>query len=117
MLLARRITGAHDNVAGPGCIIQSSVGSGHHGNFEVIVPLQLNDSSIELRHFFRNNSDVRLPWTTAQFITQSCAGLGGIIQSSFGSAGHGSFEVIVDERRITVPSPAAISPRYRPGRV
>ncbi len=95
----QRVTGDHDNVAGSGCIIQSDFGSGRHGNFEVVVPLHLSDSSIELRHFFHNNSDVRPRWTKAQFITQSCAGLGGIIQSSFGSAGHGDFEVIVDERR------------------
>ncbi len=95
----QRITGDHDNVAGPGCLIQSDFGTGRHHNFEVVVPLHLNDGSIELRHFFHDNSDVGLPWTKTLFVTQSCAGSGGIIQSTFGSAGHGNFEAIVDEGR------------------
>jgi hypothetical protein len=56
----------------------------------------LNDGAIELRHFFHDNRDVRLPWTKTQFITQSCAGLGGI-QSRFDSPMHGNFEVVVEE--------------------
>ncbi len=98
----QRVTGELDNVAGPGCIIQSASSTGRRGRFDVVVPLHLSDGSIELRHFFRDNSDVPGPWTKAQFITQSCAGLGGIIQSSFGSAGHGDFEVLVDECRGSV---------------
>ncbi len=78
-----RITGDHDNVTGAGCIIQSDFGAGPHRNSEAFVPLHLNDGAIELRHFFHDNRDVCLPWTKTQFITQSCAGLGGIIQSSF----------------------------------
>ncbi len=96
------ITGERDNVAGPGCIIQSAFSTGQHGRFEVVVPLHLHDGSIELRHFFQDKSDVPGPWTRAQFITQSCAGLGGIIQSSLSSAGNGNFEVLVDERRGSV---------------
>ncbi|MGH3821830.1 MAG: DUF4185 domain-containing protein [Pseudonocardiaceae bacterium] len=95
----QRVTGDHDNVAGPACIIQSAFSAGQRGRFEVVVPLYLHDGSIELRHFFQDNSDVLKPWAKAQFVTQSCAGLGGIIQSSFGSAGHGNFEVLVDEFR------------------
>jgi hypothetical protein len=74
-------------------------GAGRHGRFEVVAPLYLPDGSIELRHFFRNDDDLPGPWIRAQFITQSCAGLGGIIQSSFGSAGPGDFEVLADEHR------------------
>ncbi|HEX8935581.1 MAG TPA: DUF4185 domain-containing protein, partial [Pseudonocardiaceae bacterium] len=37
------------------------------------------------------------PWAKGRFVTQSCAGFGGIIQSSFGAAGRGDFEVLVDE--------------------
>jgi hypothetical protein len=96
-LRGQRITGEQDSVAGPGCIIQSSLGSAQHGRFDVVVPLRLQDGSIELRHFFQDSSDVPVPWTKAQFITQSCAGFGGIIQSSSGSAGQGNFEVLVDE--------------------
>jgi len=94
-----RITGDHDTVAGAGCIIQSDYGTGPHRNFEVVVPLHLNDGAIELRHFFHDNRDVRLLWIKTQFITQSCAGLGGIIQSSFDSPMHGNFEVVVEECR------------------
>lgn len=82
-----------------GCIIQSDFGAGPHRNSEAVVPLHLNDGAIELRHFFHDNRDVCLPWTKTQFITQSCAGLGGIIQSSFDSGTHGNFEVLVEERR------------------
>jgi Domain of unknown function (DUF4185) len=98
----QRVTGEQDEVAGPGCIIQSTSNTGGHSRFEVVVPLYLDDGSIELRHFFQDSSDDRKPWTKAQFITQSCAGLGGIIQSSFSSADHGNFEVLVDEYRGSV---------------
>ncbi|MDT7716904.1 MAG: hypothetical protein QOH09_2896 [Pseudonocardiales bacterium] len=101
-LRGQRVTGERDNVAGPGCIIQSASGTEQRGRFEVVVPLHLYDGSIELRHYFQNNNDVRGRWTKAQFITQSCAGLGGIIQSRFGSAVHGDFEVLVDEHRGSV---------------
>jgi hypothetical protein len=97
-----RITGDDDNVAGAACFIQSDLGTGSHGNFEVAVPLLLNNGAIELRHFYHDNSNVHLSWTKAQFITQSCTGSGSLIQSRFGSAGHGNFEVIADERRDAV---------------
>jgi uncharacterized protein DUF4185 len=97
-----RVTGDQDNVAGAACLIQSDLGTGSHGNFEVAVPLLLNNGAIELRHFYHDNSNVRLPWTKAQFITQSCAGSGSMIQSRFGTAGHGNFEVIADEHRDAV---------------
>jgi hypothetical protein len=61
---------------------------------EVVVPLRHTNGTVELRHFFRDTAGV---WARAQFITQSCAGLGGVIQSSFGSSPHGNFEVLVDE--------------------
>ncbi len=95
----QRVTADHDNVAAAGCLIQSDYGTGPHKNFEAVVPLQLNDGATELRHLFHDNRDVRLPWAKAQFITQSCAGLGGIIQSSFDSPTQGDFEVLVEERR------------------
>ncbi|MGH3197485.1 MAG: DUF4185 domain-containing protein, partial [Streptosporangiaceae bacterium] len=96
------VTADHDNVAGAACLIQSDFGKGSHGNFEVVVPLQLSNGAIELRHFYHDNSNVALPWSKGQFITQSCAGNGAIIQSRFGSAGNGNFEVIVDEHRDAV---------------
>src|SRR6185312_3853334 len=43
-----RITSDSDRVAGPGCLIQSSYGSGPHGNFEVIVPLRQHSGTVEL---------------------------------------------------------------------
>jgi Domain of unknown function (DUF4185) len=93
------------NVRGPGCLIQSDFrGSGGHGNFEVVVPLRRGNGS-QLRHFFRENSDVDTPWRMGQFITDSCGGWGCIIQSDFGrvvpgnlgSGGHGNFEVLTEE--------------------
>ncbi|MGH8412663.1 MAG: DUF4185 domain-containing protein, partial [Pseudomonas sp.] len=93
----QRITGEQDDVAGPACIIQSTFSAGQRRRFEVVAPLRLREGSIELRHFFQGNSDIPGPWAKAQFITQSCAGLGGIIQSGFSSAGQGNFEVLVDE--------------------
>jgi hypothetical protein len=92
-----RVTGERDVVAGPACIIQSVFSAGQNRRFDVVVPLRLNDGSIELRHFFQKNSDIPGPWSKGQFITQSCAGFGAIIQSSFDSAGLGDFEVLVDE--------------------
>ena len=97
-----RVTGEGDVVAGPACLIQSTFRAGRNRRFEVVVPLLLPDGSMELRHFFQNNSDIPGLWTKAQFITQSCAGFGSIIQSSFGSADHRDFEVLVDERRGSV---------------
>jgi hypothetical protein len=92
-----RVTGDEDFVAGPACLIQSTFGPEHNRRFDVAVPLHLADGSIELCHFFRDNSDLPGPWTKSRFITQSCAGFGCIIQSSFGAAGYGDFEVLVDE--------------------
>jgi hypothetical protein len=92
-----RVTGERDVVAGPACIVQSAFSAGEHRRFEVVVPLRLHDGSIELRHFFQDKSDTPGPWIKDQFVTQSCAGFGGIIQSSFGSMGHHDFEVLVDE--------------------
>jgi hypothetical protein len=96
------ITGASHHVAGPGCIIQSAFSTHQGDRFDVVVPLHLEDGAIELRHFFQDRSDVAGPWTKGRFITQSCAGFGGIIQSSFTSADNAGFEVLVDERRSSV---------------
>src|SRR5207248_7835924 len=80
----QRITGDHDNVAGAACLIQSDYRTGSHGNFEVVVPLQLPNGSTELRHFWRDNTNVRQPWSKAQFVTQSCAGSRAVLHSHFG---------------------------------
>jgi hypothetical protein len=80
------------NATGPGCIIQSDFGSSNHKNFEVVV-LEGN----ELVHYWHDNSDVNLPWQRGQTITSSATGPSCIIQSDFGSGGHGNFEVLVLE--------------------
>jgi hypothetical protein len=88
----QRITEA---AAAAGSIIQSDFGSGDHGNFEVVVPLFAVDGTMELWHFFHDNSDVSKPWQQAQRIATGVAGAGCIIQSDFGSGDHGNFEVVV----------------------
>lgn len=83
------------NVDGPGAIIQSDFGSGEHGNFEVVAPLLALNGSRDLWHFFHDNSDVNLPWRRGLRIAGDVNGPGVIVQSDFGSADHGNFEVVV----------------------
>jgi hypothetical protein len=82
-------------VAAAASIIQSDFRSGDHGNFEVVVPLFANNSSMELWHFWHDNSDVSKPWQRGQRIATNVAGAGCIIQSDFRSGDHGNFEVVV----------------------
>ncbi len=65
----QRVTGEQDDVAGPGCIIQSASSTGQRGNFEVVVPLRQATGAVELRHFYRDNSDADLPWIRGQRVT------------------------------------------------
>lgn len=83
------------NVAGAGCIIQSDFGNGSHGNFEVVVPVVGVDGSIDLWHYWHDNSDVSKPWQQGQRVAANVDGPGTIIQSDFGSGSHGNFEVVV----------------------
>lgn len=83
------------NVAGPGSIIQSDFSADGHGNFEVVVPVVSPEQTIDLWHFFHDNSDVNLPWQRAQRVAAKVDGPGAIIQSDFGSGDHGNFEVVV----------------------
>src|SRR5207249_1539615 len=82
------------NVVGPASIIQSDFRSGDHGNFEVTVLLHAPDGTIDLWHFWHDNSDVNLPWQRGQRIAANVAGPGVIIQSDFRSGDHGNFEVV-----------------------
>lgn len=84
------------NVLGPGVLIQSDFTNGDHGGFEVVVPIPRGNGA-ELRHFFRDNGDVTTPWRSGQFVTDSCGGWGCLIQSDFSAAGHGNFELLVEE--------------------
>ncbi|MFL5700451.1 MAG: hypothetical protein ACJ797_25520, partial [Ktedonobacteraceae bacterium] len=81
-------------VAAAGSIIQSDFRSGDHGNFEVVVPMFADDGTLELWHFWHDNSDVNLPWQRGQRIAANVAGPGVIIQSDFRSGDHGNFEVV-----------------------
>ena len=96
---AQRVTGDPDDVAGPAALIQSDFGGEDHKNFDVVVPLRAPGGQIELWHFFHDNSDVNLPWQRAQRVADNVTGPGSLIQSDFGSKGHGNFEVLVPERR------------------
>lgn len=91
-----RITGDGDIVGGPGAIIQSDYGA-PNGNFEVVVPLKVQGGVMELRHFHHDNSDTASPWQRGEIISANISGPGSIIQSSFGTGGHGNFEVVVPE--------------------
>jgi Domain of unknown function (DUF4185) len=51
-----------------------------------------------LRHFWRNNADPAMPWNRGQDVTGSVVGPGSLIQSDFGAAGRGNFEVVVPVR-------------------
>src|SRR5207237_7195153 len=82
-------------VAAAGSIIQSDFSDGDHGNFEVVVPLFAPDGTMDLWHFFHDNSDVNLPWQRAQRIATNVAAAGCIIQSDFSGGNHGNFEVVV----------------------
>jgi hypothetical protein len=86
---------------GPGVVIQSSFRSGDHGNFEVVVPVDGRGGRTYLRHVWHDNSDVNLPWSLGQIITEvvSTGGTGCLIESDYRSADHGNFELLVDECR------------------
>jgi hypothetical protein len=93
---AQRITEPGRRVVGPASIIQSIIGAGSHGNFEVVVPVVGNGGRVELRHYWHDNSDGSLPWSIGQQINDPAhevIGGGCIIQSNFGSGAHGNFEV------------------------
>src|SRR5690348_4419361 len=93
-----RITADQDNVAAPGCLIQSDYRTGSHGNFEVAVPLQLPNGTTELRHFWRDNNNPQQPWIRGARITadqDNVAGPACLIQSDYRTGSHGNFEVAV----------------------
>lgn len=92
----QRITEQGRRVVGPASVIQSNFGSGGHGNFEVAVPVIDDSGHAELRHYWHDNSDVKKPWSKGQRINSpqhQVLGGGCLIQSNFGSGGHGNFEV------------------------
>src|SRR5258708_7652427 len=84
-----------DNVAASGSIIQSDFRNGDHGNFEVVAPLFAADGTMELWHFWHDNSDVNKPWQRGQRVAANVSGSGIIIQSDFRAGDHGNFEVVV----------------------
>jgi hypothetical protein len=99
---AQRISDVGDDVADPGCIIQSASSAGQRGNFEVVVPLRRANGTAELRHFYRDNNNPHLPWVRGQQITgdgDDVAGPGCIIQSASSAGQRGNFEVVVPLRR------------------
>ena len=97
----RRVTHELDQAAGPGVIIQSDLKSGDHGNFEVVVPLQMPDGHIELRHFWHDNARLDRDWQYGQMITASANGWACIIRSDYGEDNN-NFEILVEECRQSI---------------
>ena len=96
-----RITGENDVVGGPGSIIQSVYG-GTNGNFEVVVPLIVQGDTMELWHFYHDNSALSSPWQRGKLISANATGPGAIIQSDFKIGNYGNFEVVVPEKNSLV---------------
>jgi hypothetical protein len=83
-------------VAGPGAILQSTLASADHGNFEVVVPLFGPAGRTELWHFFRDNANPGGDWTRVQRVTAENDHVvwpASIIQSDFGEPDN--FEVVI----------------------
>lgn len=74
-----------DRATGPGCIIQSNIGS--PGNFEVVVL-----EGRRLVHCWKDNSDLRNPWRSGGVIADGVDGPGAIVQGRISRPGN--FEVI-----------------------
>jgi hypothetical protein len=83
------------NIASSASIIQSDFGD-EHKNFEVVVPV-VEGAQINLRHFWRDNSDLSSSWQPGQRVAMGVDGPGCIIQSDFRGE-HGNFEVVVPRR-------------------
>jgi len=78
---------------GSGCIIQSDFVTSGHSHFEVVVQEGSN-----LVHYWHEGSDRTGRWhRTPTPITTHAASAGCLIQSDFGSGGHGNFELVVLE--------------------
>src|SRR4029077_16947532 len=75
-------------------LIQSNFGDARHGNFEAVIV-----EGESLTHWWRDNSVAWRPWNRGQRVVErGAAGAGSIIQSNFGDARHGNFEVVVPLR-------------------
>jgi Domain of unknown function (DUF4185) len=87
-----------ENVKGPGVIIQSSHCS-PHSNFEVVVPIGAPDGRTYLQHVWHDNSDVNLPWSRGQIVSEivSSGGNGCLMESDYRRQGRRNFELLVDE--------------------
>jgi hypothetical protein len=97
------------SATGPGCIIQSDIGtgSGHAGNLEVVV--QEGD---HVTHYFHNSSaPPSSPWIRGLSFGQGVTGGPSIIQSDFKSGAHGNFEVVVPEAQTSCISGTTIAIR------
>lgn len=92
-----------NHATGPGCIIESDLGDGPVGNFEVLVP-----EGSELAHWWRDNTD-NSGWHRSVTVSSSVTGPACFIQSDYpfgrlgglggptGLGGHGNFEAVVLE--------------------
>jgi hypothetical protein len=77
---------------GPGCLIQSTMGTGSQGNFEVVAL-----EGADLVHYWRDNGSPGFPWHRAATISSSASSPGCLIQSDFRFGDNGNLEVVLVE--------------------
>jgi Domain of unknown function (DUF4185) len=74
-------------------LIQSSFGTGEHGNFEAVI--RVGD---ELWHYWRDSADPGFGWHRGKRVCAGAAYAGSIFESRFASGPSGNFEVAVPLR-------------------
>ncbi|HEU5087191.1 MAG TPA: hypothetical protein VFT99_07090, partial [Roseiflexaceae bacterium] len=88
-----------DRARGNGVMFESSFGAGEYGNFEVVVAVEGPGGRTYLQHFWRDNSNVNLPWRSGQTISEVASdhASASLFESDYRSGKHGNFELLLDE--------------------
>jgi hypothetical protein len=102
---ANWVTPADQVIVGSPSLIQSDFQTGGHGHFEVVVPIMTPVDQVGLRHFWGDLSQGTLDWFPQQAAPEdllrgfyNVVGSPSLIQSDFGSTGHGNLELVVPVR-------------------